>query len=230
MKPRAPTVATRFQNSLTSLLETMSKSHPWFIRCIKPNNEKAAMKFDMKVVLQQLRYSGVLETVRIRQIGYSARMKYSNFVSRYRCLIASKIQTQNRSNKEVTQMIFDAIPDSNQQYQLGNTKVFMRESLERTLEKERVQILRGAVVTVQKYARGYLARKRVRKAQASATLIQSAYRGYRCRRNYLKVRKGIERVQATWKMRSQKREYVKVRVNRLFLNPASIHHDEHTCR
>ena len=53
-------------------------------------------------------------------------------------------------------MIFDAIPDSNQQYQLGVTKVFMRESLERTLEKERVQMLRGAVVTVQKYARGIL--------------------------------------------------------------------------
>lgn len=210
MKPRAPTVATRFQNSLTSLLETMSRCQPWFIRCIKPNNDKAAMKFDMSVVLQQLRYSGVLETVRIRQIGYSARMKYGNFVARYRCLISRKIPTQNKSNKEVTQLIFDSIPDSNHQYQLGSTKVFMRESLERTLEKGRVHILRGAVVTVQKFARGYLVRKRMNKAHKSATVIQSAYRGYRCRREYQKVRKGIQRVQATWKMRSQKREYVKV--------------------
>lgn len=210
MKPRAPTVATRFQNSLTSLLETMSRCQPWFIRCIKPNNDKAAMKFDTNVVLQQLRYSGVQETVQIRQIGYSVRMKYSNFVSRYRCLIVKRVRTQTNSNKEVTQMIFDAIPDSNQQYQLGVTKVFMRESLERTLEKERVQMLRGAVVTVQKYARGFLVRKKVKKAQSSAILIQSAYRGYRCRKEYLKVRKGIERAQATWKMRSQKREYLKV--------------------
>lgn len=210
MKPRAPTVATRFQNSLTSLLETMSRCQPWFIRCIKPNNEKAAMKFDMSVVLQQLRYSGVLETVHIRQIGYSVRMKYNSFVSRYRCLISRRFQTRHKSNKEVTQMIFDAIPDSNKQYQLGTTKVFMRESLERTLEKERVQLLRGAVVTVQRYARGYLVRKRLRKAHTSAITIQSAYRGYRCRNEYLKVRKGIERAQATWRMKNQKREYVKV--------------------
>lgn len=82
MKPRAPTVSARFQDSLNSLVDSMSKCNPWFVRCIKPNNEKATMKFDIPVVLEQLRYSGMLVTIKIRKLGFPVRIKFANFVSR----------------------------------------------------------------------------------------------------------------------------------------------------
>lgn len=82
MKPRAPTVSARFQDSLNSLVDSMSKCNPWFVRCIKPNNEKATMKFDISVVLEQLRYSGMLVTIKIRKLGYPVRVKFPAFVSR----------------------------------------------------------------------------------------------------------------------------------------------------
>ncbi len=66
MKPRVPTVAAKFHDSLKNLLDQMSKCTPWFIRCIKPNNNKQPMKFEMRVVLEQLNYTGMIETVRIR--------------------------------------------------------------------------------------------------------------------------------------------------------------------
>ena len=69
MKPRTPTVAARFQESLSQLLGLMSQSHPHFVRCIKPNADKTPMKFDMPLVLEQLRYMGMLETIKIRKIG-----------------------------------------------------------------------------------------------------------------------------------------------------------------
>ena len=55
VKPRAPTVAARFHDSLQSLLINMSKCNPWFVRCIKPNGNKQAGLFDVPVVLEQLR-------------------------------------------------------------------------------------------------------------------------------------------------------------------------------
>ncbi|KAH7950507.1 hypothetical protein HPB49_025045 [Dermacentor silvarum] len=83
MKPRAPTVAARFHDSLQCLMEAMAQCNPWFVRCIKPNNEKAPMKFDLAVVLEQLRYSGMLDTIRIRKLGYPIRFKFATFSERY---------------------------------------------------------------------------------------------------------------------------------------------------
>ncbi len=58
MKPRTPTVAARFQDSLGQLLQTLSRGNPLYVRCLKPNNDKCPMKFDMPVVLEQIRHTG----------------------------------------------------------------------------------------------------------------------------------------------------------------------------
>lgn len=100
MKPRAPTVAARFQDNLSQLLHTLSQSHPFYIRCIKPNNDKCPMKFDMPVVLEQLRYNGMLETVKIRKFGYPVRIKYLAFAQRYRCLLDGMVP-RGAPSKEV---------------------------------------------------------------------------------------------------------------------------------
>ena len=68
---------------LFQLLQVLSHCHPFYIRCIKPNNDKCPMKFDMPVVLEQLRYTGMLETIRIRKSGFPVRMKYHHFAQRY---------------------------------------------------------------------------------------------------------------------------------------------------
>lgn len=65
------------------LLSKMVVGQPHFVRCIKPNNERQARKYDKEKVLLQLRYTGILETARIRRLGYSHRILFSNFIKRY---------------------------------------------------------------------------------------------------------------------------------------------------
>uniref|UniRef100_A0A182SN80 Myosin motor domain-containing protein n=1 Tax=Anopheles maculatus TaxID=74869 RepID=A0A182SN80_9DIPT len=74
------TVATYFRYSLMDLLQKMVTGTPQFIRCIKPNEQKAAKSFDATKVLKQLRYTGVLETIRIRQHGFSHRFTFADFL------------------------------------------------------------------------------------------------------------------------------------------------------
>lgn len=57
-----------------------------FIRCIKPNEDKAAHKFVDALTLQQITYMGVLESVDLKQKNFPFRKKYEEFYARYEIL------------------------------------------------------------------------------------------------------------------------------------------------
>ena len=76
------TVATYFRYSLMELLQKMVSGAPQFVRCIKPNDARTPSLFDADKVLRQLRYTGVLETIRIRQNGFSHRLTFAEFLGR----------------------------------------------------------------------------------------------------------------------------------------------------
>lgn len=204
MKPRTPTVAARFHDSLQNLMDTMSKCNPWFVRCVKPNSEKAAMKFDMPTVLEQLRYTGMLETIRIRKTGYPVRLKFLEFVQRYRYLLKKKVPLRSTPAREMCSIM---LAPYQSEFQLGVTRVFMRESLERKLERERAEILNKAAVTLQCAMRGHLARRRYQASKRSAVIIQSAVRGWIARKKYVTIRKGIIKAQAIHRGNLQRKRY-----------------------
>ncbi|XP_024893243.1 unconventional myosin-XV isoform X1 [Temnothorax curvispinosus] len=208
MKPRTPTVSARFHDSLQQLLESMSQCNPWFVRCIKPNTEKAPMKFDMPCVLEQLRYTGMLETIRIRKTGYPVRLLFGHFVDRYRYLVSTHLP-RGAPNKELCRLILDkaAPKEAQSQYQLGLTRVFLRESLERALEYNRALILERAAITVQRYTRGFLARRRFLNISRSTVLIQAVYRGYRERKQFRAMKKGVLMAQKLYRGRKQRETF-----------------------
>lgn len=209
MKPRTPTVAARFSDSLSLLLDSMAKCRPWFVRCIKPNAEKAPMRFDMPTVLEQLRYSGMLETIRIRKLGYPVRLKFAAFIERYRYLLPHHT-TPSRGTplREICNLVLVSYPG---EYQLGVSRVFLRESLERTLERRRAALLHSAAVNIQRVVRGFLVRSQYVAMRGSAVKIQAAVRGWRERRRYVAVKRGITKVQAQFRGRRQRKRYQRLR-------------------
>ncbi|XP_076273553.1 unconventional myosin 10A isoform X2 [Rhynchophorus ferrugineus] len=210
MKPRTPTVAARFSDSLQQLLENMSKCNPWFVRCVKPNNDKTPMRFDMPVVLEQLRYAGMLDTIKIRQSGYPIRMKFHHFVDRYRYLLSGI--PRGAPFRDLCRAILEQMPHTGTEgpdYQLGATRVFLRESLERLLEQKRGESLKGAAVLIQKNIRGYLARKKFRRLKRSTIVIQKHWRGYKQRRDFQTIRKGVIQAQALYRGRRERKLYDK---------------------
>lgn len=70
-------VIVQFKSQLDDLMSTIASSDTHYIRCIKPNAEKIADSFSGPFVLSQLRCSGMLEYVQIRQAGYGSRFVFS---------------------------------------------------------------------------------------------------------------------------------------------------------
>lgn len=183
---KPPTVTAQFQVSLSHLMEALSQANPFFVRCIKSNAGKVPCSFDEGVILQQLRYTGMLETVRIRQSGYSVRLPFEEFIQRYRVLLPRGLIS---SRSDIRDFLLRVNLDRNN-YQMGKTKVFLRESEKLKLDELlHLQILQR-IITVQRYIRAWLQRRHFRLLRAAVIRLQCHARGYLVRR-----RLALERMQ-----------------------------------
>ncbi|KAL2076378.1 hypothetical protein ACEWY4_028025 [Coilia grayii] len=116
---RKPTVSSQFRDSLHALMATLSASNPFFVRCIKPNMDKKPDKFDPAVVLNQLRYSGMLETVKIRRAGFPVRRTFQDFYSRYKMLVRQRMPVDDR---RVCADLLNTHDSTGKEWQLGKSK------------------------------------------------------------------------------------------------------------
>uniref|UniRef100_A0A3Q2UW74 Unconventional myosin-X-like n=1 Tax=Haplochromis burtoni TaxID=8153 RepID=A0A3Q2UW74_HAPBU len=183
---RKPTVSSQFRDSLHSLMATLSASNPFFVRCIKPNMDKKANQFDPDVVLNQLRYSGMLETVKIRRAGFPVRRTFKDFYSRYKMILTNKIRSEDE--KESCLELLTLHNKDKKEWQLGKTKVFLKEALEQRLEKEREEVRCRAGMVIRAHILSYVARKQYKRALSSIVTIQKNYRAHFWRRVFLRLR------------------------------------------
>ncbi|CAK0836615.1 unnamed protein product [Prorocentrum cordatum] len=97
---KVQTVSVKFRKSLASLMDKLNTAQPHFIRCVKPNPDKRPFQFVSSMTQEQLVYSGVMEAVRIWQLGYSTRLPFDEFVRHFECLVdpgPARLLTQGSS-------------------------------------------------------------------------------------------------------------------------------------
>ena len=85
-RKRPPTQGHQFKLSMSTLMKNLLQKQPHYIRCIKPNEQKAPKLFDKALVTSQIRYLGLVENVRVRRAGFSFRQSYSEFHNRYKMM------------------------------------------------------------------------------------------------------------------------------------------------
>ncbi|VDK70855.1 unnamed protein product [Litomosoides sigmodontis] len=224
-------VGKQFQHSLSRLVKTLSQTTPYFIRCIKSNNEKIPNHFDDNIILRQLRYTGMLETVRIRRAGYSVRIEYEDFIKQYRILLPKGYESTREDVKEFIKQ--HSLIDNNE-VQFGITKVFMRdaeklilddhlhrvivkhiETLQRCIQaliiRRKYIKLRNTIISIQAVARGMIVRNRLREAYDAALVIQRTWKRFKMERRYKQIRGAVVAIQAHYRGAHARKRYEEMR-------------------
>ncbi|XP_042632935.1 unconventional myosin-IXb-like isoform X2 [Cyprinus carpio] len=202
-KKKPPSISAQFQASLSKLLETLRKAEPFFVRCIRSNGDKREMHFDDALVLQQLRYTGMLQTVRIRRSGYGAKFTFKEFTDQFRVLLPKEISTPQQ---DITNLLTKmGLPSSS--FQIGRTKVFLKESERQILQEALHKEVMRSIIILQRWFRACLMRKQYLREREGIITIQ---RSWRYLRQSYRSRAAIV-IQAAWRRSKERTEYLKKR-------------------
>ncbi|CAL8352353.1 unnamed protein product [Merluccius merluccius] len=176
-KKKPPSISAQFQASLNKLMETLGQSEPYFVKCIRSNAEKLPLRFNDALVLRQLRYTGMLETVRIRQSGYNIKYSFKDFVRHFRVLLPEGTRASQEDIQKFLGQV-DLAPDG---FQVGRTMVFLREAERRSLQVAlHGQVLR-LMVALQRRFRARLERSSFLRMREASVCIQRWWRACRPR-------------------------------------------------
>ncbi|XP_068613626.1 unconventional myosin-XV-like [Brachionichthys hirsutus] len=207
---QAPTVSSKFQQSLLELVEKMERCNPFFVRCIKPNNMKQAGVFDDDLVSSQLRHSGIPETIRIRREGYPIRMPFYVFLFRYKSLVGIReLPTANGENCVI--MLSKLCRLRPGAHRVGVTKLFLKEDIYQLLECKRGRTRHLAALTLQRYTRMFFVRKRFLAFRKKIIWLQAQCRGFLMRKRYAKMRESLVRFRSLVHMYVNRKRYIKMK-------------------
>ncbi|KAG9341186.1 hypothetical protein JZ751_019625 [Albula glossodonta] len=184
------------------------------------------LRFNDSLVLRQLRYTGMLETVRIRQSGYSIKYTFQDFVRHFRVLLPVGTGATQESLQAYLHQV-DLAPDGFQVFlreaerqrlqdllhqEVLRRIVTLQRRFRALLERRHFVNMRLAACTIQRWWRTYREKQAEEEAEPDPALqegavlcLQAAWRGYRERRRFLQRREAARVIQRSWRHHSYRR-------------------------
>nr|CCA15654.1 myosinlike protein putative [Albugo laibachii Nc14] len=205
------TVGRKFRDQMAHLITELKATAPSYIRCVKPNNLRFPQGWNATLILDQLIYLGVMETVRIRRSGYPVRRFFREFYKRYEVLTRTggTVREFVSSDKELCERILRFVEREN--WQLGHRKVFLRDGQLRLLDQRVRIMIEKAAITIQKCERGSRQRKRYRKTYALIVWTQAMLRMSLARRKFVRLYRRVTLLNALARAYLQQRRYQCIR-------------------
>ena len=136
-------------------MKVINNTEPHYIRCIKPTDLNKPNLFDRGRVNDQLKYSGVLEAIKVARAGYPVRFKKELFKIKYRLIDSWESYLTKKD------------------YCLGHTKIFLKSNGYEKLEDEKRRKVIEQVLIIQKYTRRYLCQLFYKNVRKCIIILQS---------------------------------------------------------
>lgn len=184
-KKRPITAGTQFKTSLNALVDILMAKTPSYVRCIKPNHTKKPGVFDDDLVRHQVKYLGLMENLRVRRAGFAFRRPYAVFLERFKSLCPRTWPSFNGEPKEGVKILCAHLYKPSE-YQLGNTKLFIRNPAT-IFATEAMFIKRqhGLATQIQAKVKGWLGRTQFLRMKVAVIMIAKHWRRVAAK-NYLK--------------------------------------------
>lgn len=174
----APTVWSKYKTQLSSLMSNLRKTKSRYIRCIKPNAKKEPHLMEHEPTVDQLRCAGVVAGITISRSCFPNRLPNSLVLARYSNLY-DPVNYPSRKTNDMTieqkrcedcKALMNAALQSKtaigeqgvpvKAFAVGRTKTYFRAGALEFLESKRARGLDSQATTIQKAARGWLARNK----------------------------------------------------------------------
>ncbi|KAG5851707.1 hypothetical protein ANANG_G00054560 [Anguilla anguilla] len=207
---RPPTAGCQFKASVGTLMKNLQTKNPNYIRCIKPNDKKAAHIFTDSLVCHQARYLGLMENVRVRRAGYAFRQAYEPCLERYKMLCKQTWPHWRGPARTGVEVLLTDQQVPAEEFSYGRSKIFIRNPRTLfTLEEKRRQCLEDLATLIQKIYRGWKCRKRFLLMKRSQVVVAAWYRRYAQQKRYQQIKSSTIVMQSFtrgWKARKILRE------------------------
>ncbi|TNN02035.1 hypothetical protein fugu_009522 [Takifugu bimaculatus] len=169
---RPSTASSKIKKQANSLVMTLMKCTPHYIRCIKPNETKRPRDWEENRVKHQVEYLGLRENIRVRRAGYAYRRVLNKFLHRYAILTKESWPYWRGEERQGVLHLLNSVNMDQDQFQLGKTKVFIKapESLF-LLEEMRERKFNGYARVIQKAWRKHVAVRKYVKMREEASDI-----------------------------------------------------------
>jgi myosin-5 len=220
-QPKSKTVGQQFKEQLNTLIESVQKTDPHYIRCIKPNDAAKPNLMTRKRTTEQLRYGGVLEAVRVARAGYPVRLLHAGFFQRYRMLLPTVSEEKlpwSMDGHDAQQMcvkLVDVVLEEGEKHKAATVNGPLdprEEGISRSAKIRRMQnqpiamtFPKGDVqlgktkVFMRKHPHDCLEAHRVFHQHASATVVQCWARGLAKQRFLFIVQDAMQTLQRCWR-------------------------------
>ena len=155
-------------------MKTLEQGDLHFIRCLKPNDEKAAESWDKTVVYRQLNSSGLVHAVQASRAGYSDHLPPSRLVAMYGPLFPGEPFADGSAAAyggdavAAAESLLACCDVEEDRYAVGRTRLFLRQGVLGELERRRLEYIGARAATVQATARGMIGRRYAAGGRAEA--------------------------------------------------------------
>ena len=198
------TLGSEFKKSLNNLMLTLNSTECHYIRCIKPNHEKQAFKFDQQFIQAQLLSCGILETIKISCSGYPNKFRFDDFVERFYLITDSK-----NWKLDLFQQVTCILQDTELEYQIGKSMVFFRSGQIAYLEQRRTDKLTKVAIILQKHFKRLIARRAFQRARVAVLILQRSFRVHSARKlvQNLRRNKASTVISTNWKRYRERNQF-----------------------